>query len=134
MRTRHSAWAVLIDLDNDAACAPTLQEKWLALLLPVLLSDAVRAVETWLLADRQRFAQFLSIQYPASRRSWRLWTIRVAAGSLARHSRKRAMRKTWSQGQSSGRGRASICSSLIEFVEDYDTRLASDVAQKNQKV
>ncbi len=28
---RHSAWAVLIDLDNDAACAPMLQEKWLVL-------------------------------------------------------------------------------------------------------
>ncbi len=27
---RHNAWAVLIDLDSDAVCAPTLQEKWLA--------------------------------------------------------------------------------------------------------
>ena len=91
---QHSAWAVLIDLDNDAACAPTLQEEWLASPAPrMCLRIAVRAVETWLLAGRQHFAQFLSI--PVSRIPPVLEAVddpKLLLVNLVRHSRKRAMR------------------------------------------
>ncbi len=59
---RHSMWLVVRDLDRDAACAPEL----VARLLPdpaalMCFRLAVRAVEAWLLADRQRMAQFLGV-------------------------------------------------------------------------
>jgi len=128
---QHSAWAVLIDLDNDAACAPTLQEKWLASPAPrMCFRIAVRAVETWLLADRQRFAQFLSI--PASRIPPDLEAVddpKLLLVNLARHSRKRAMREDMVPRQRSGRKVGpAYASRLMEFVEDATTGWRPDVA------
>lgn len=56
----HQPWFVLRDLDNDAPCAPTWivgkpRARWLCLRL------AVRETEAWLLADRQRFAEFFRV-------------------------------------------------------------------------
>jgi hypothetical protein len=49
---RHSAWVILIDLDNDAACAPTLQKTWLPSHAPhMCFRIAVRDVETWFRGD-----------------------------------------------------------------------------------
>jgi hypothetical protein len=128
---RHSAWAVLIDLDNDAACAPTLQEKWLASPAPSMcFRIAVRAVEIWLLADRQRFAQFLSI--PVSRIPPVLEAVddpKLLLINLARHSRKRAMREDMVPRQRSGRKVGpAYASRLMEFVEDTTTGWRPDVA------
>ncbi len=58
---RFSPWLVLRDLDQDAECAPSLK-----LLLPkpsqfMLVRIAVRAVESWLLADRVSFATFFRV-------------------------------------------------------------------------
>jgi hypothetical protein len=128
---RHSSWAVLIDLDNDAACAPTLQKKWLASPAPrMCFRIAVRAVETWLLADRQRFAQFLSI--PVSRIPPVLESVddpKLLLVNLARHSRKRAMREDMVPRQRSGRKVGpAYASRLMEFVEDTTTGWRPDVA------
>jgi hypothetical protein len=59
---RFSPWLVLRDLDHDAACAPEL----IAQLLPnraelMLFRVAVRAVESWLLADAEAFAAFFHL-------------------------------------------------------------------------
>ena len=59
----HSPWLVLLDLDHDAVCGPAFA----ASLLPspadlMKLRIAVRAVESWLLADRKEFASFLSVK------------------------------------------------------------------------
>ena len=52
----------LRDLDDDAACAPTL----VALLLPdknerMLLRVCVKQVESWLMADKEAYARFCGV-------------------------------------------------------------------------
>jgi hypothetical protein len=54
---------VLTDLDMGE-CAPTLIKKWLSVPIHhnLLFRVAVREVESWVLADRDRFAKFLGIR------------------------------------------------------------------------
>jgi hypothetical protein len=59
---RYRPWVVLRDLDHDAECAPSLAQA----LLPnpaqmMCFRLAVRAVEAWLLADREAMAAFLGV-------------------------------------------------------------------------
>ena len=55
-------WAVLIDLDHDAECAPLAVAEWLPAPARFMrLRVAVREVEAWLLADRERMASFLKV-------------------------------------------------------------------------
>ena len=59
---RFSPWIVLIDLDDDFECAPTLRAEWLPTPAEhMYLRVAVRTVESWLLADREGIAAFLSV-------------------------------------------------------------------------
>ena len=52
---RNGPWFVLVDLDNDADCAPPLRDAWLPDPAPGLcFRVAVRAVEAWLMADPRR--------------------------------------------------------------------------------
>jgi hypothetical protein len=58
----YSPWLVLRDLDHDAPCAPTLAQR----LLPgpsarMCFRIAVREGEAWLLADRERIAEYLAV-------------------------------------------------------------------------
>ncbi len=57
---RHSRWLVLVDLDDDT-CPPELRVDWGVADAPLGLCFrvAVRSVESWLLADRERLARFL---------------------------------------------------------------------------
>src|SRR5712691_5308903 len=101
-----------------------LQEKWLASPAPrMCFRIAVRAVETWLLADRQRLAQFLSI--PVSRIPPALEAENDPKSllvNLARHSRKRATRADMVPRQHSGRKVGpAYASRLMEFIEDTTT-------------
>jgi hypothetical protein len=58
---RNIPFWVLVDLDQDE-CPPILINGWLPRKHPQLfLRVAVRQVETWLLADREAFAKFLSV-------------------------------------------------------------------------
>ncbi len=55
-------WVAMTDLNDDAPCAPAL----VAALLPTRntgfqLRIAVRAIETWLMADRSEIARFLKV-------------------------------------------------------------------------
>ncbi|MBZ0298265.1 MAG: DUF4276 family protein [Anaerolineae bacterium] len=55
-------WLVVVDLDQDADCAPTFMKTILSSPAEgMLLRIPVRAIESWLLADRDQFAQFLGI-------------------------------------------------------------------------
>ena len=55
-------WVVLVDLDRDNDCAPDLKAEWLPEPAPhMCFRVAVRAVEVWLLADRESLAKFLSV-------------------------------------------------------------------------
>ncbi|MCL6581042.1 MAG: hypothetical protein K6U08_05430 [Firmicutes bacterium] len=60
---RRDPWFILLDLDRDATCAPVLIEQLVGPKAPELLSlrIAVRAVESWLMADRDGFAKFLAV-------------------------------------------------------------------------
>jgi len=59
---RHQPWFVLIDLDDDATCAAALRATWLPEIPEHLcFRIAVRALESWLLADRTGLAQFLGV-------------------------------------------------------------------------
>lgn len=56
-------WLVLVDLDNDAVCAPALRQDWLAAPSQFMcFRIAVREVEAWLMADRESLADFLRIR------------------------------------------------------------------------
>jgi hypothetical protein len=59
---RFHPWVVLADLDHDWQCAPLAREAWLSRpATSMLFRIAVREVEAWILADRQRMAQFLAV-------------------------------------------------------------------------
>lgn len=59
---RYSPWCVLRDLDKDASCPAELIVRLLPEPAPTMcFRIAVRAVEAWLMADRQRMASFLSV-------------------------------------------------------------------------
>ena len=59
---RYSPWIVLVDLDKDADCAPPFVAATLKTIAPFMcFRVAVRAVEAWLMADRERMAEFLRI-------------------------------------------------------------------------
>jgi len=64
---RRDPWFILIDFDRDAPCAPTRIEQLVGTERPDLLAlrIAVRAVESWLMADKDRFATFLGIKRSA---------------------------------------------------------------------
>lgn len=61
-QTRRTPWLVLVDLDNEADCAPSMRDAW----LPDPAENfcfriAVREVEAWLMADAETLAKHLSI-------------------------------------------------------------------------
>jgi hypothetical protein len=91
---RHSPWLVVRDLDHDAECAVTLAgqlvpapERWMCLRI------AVRALEAWLLADREEMGRFL--QVPLAKVPLRPESLdhpKLALVELAKHSKARAVR------------------------------------------
>lgn len=60
---RHSPFVVLVDLDREHDCAPELVREWVPAPESLLLFRvAVRAVESWLLGDRERAARFFRVR------------------------------------------------------------------------
>ena len=94
LAARHKPFVILADLERDN-CAPELLNEW----LPggahpnLVLRVAVRMVESWLLADRAAFANFLGVSrdllplQPDRQMDARLFTVK-----LARRSRNRSIR------------------------------------------
>ena len=60
---QHGYYFVITDLDNKYACAPLLIKDWLPDLASnqLLFRIAVQEIESWLLADRDNFAAFFSV-------------------------------------------------------------------------
>lgn len=118
---RHTPWIVMVDLDSEADCAPELVSDWLPAPADLMyLRVAVRAVESWLLADAQRMSKFLGV--PLSRIPANPDTLpdpKLTLISLARRSRSRALREDMAPRPESGRtvGPAYV-SRLIEFATD----------------
>jgi hypothetical protein len=112
-------WIVLVDLDQDFECAPPFRDQWLPNPAPhMCFRVAVREVESWLLADQERLAAFLSV--PVSRIPTAPEAVdfpkRVMV-DLARRSRRRAIREDMVPRPGSGRTVGSAYASrLAEFV------------------
>ena len=115
---RFSPWVVLVDLDRDAECAPPLIAAWLPTPAPMMrLRVAVRAIEAWLLADRERLARFLRVSVtrlprdPDAIPDPKRFLVDLAQGSRRRDIREDIVPRTGS-GRSVG---AAYTSRLIEF-------------------
>lgn len=92
---QHDRWLVVVDLDRSADCAPSFIQQHLPRPAPgMMLRVAVRAVEAWLLADREHIAAFLGIsagrvpRQPDTEEDPKTVLI-----NLARSSRKKTLRE-----------------------------------------
>lgn len=62
LSARHSPWLVVRDLDHDAECAVALARRLVPAPAALMcLRIAVRALEAWLLADREEISRFLQV-------------------------------------------------------------------------
>ena len=99
-----SPWVVLVDLDGEFECAPSLRARWLpSPARHMCFRVAVREVESWLLADRESIARFLSIgqqKVPSSVDD--LDDPKQTLIDLARASRRSAIREDMAPRQGSG--------------------------------
>jgi len=91
---QYGRWVILVDLNNDAECSPPFIDSWLPLRNQNLqLRVAVRAVESWLLAERDEMARFLAVSkqkiplYPENEDKPKRILI-----NIARHSRSKTIR------------------------------------------
>jgi hypothetical protein len=117
----HAPWIVLVDLDNDCDCAPPCVQRWLPDPAPhMCFRLVVRSVEAWLLADRDRIAEFLGVrraQVPPDPDA--LDDPKRALINLARRSRRRALRMEIVPREGSGRSVGPLYTTrLIEFIQD----------------
>lgn len=115
---RHSPWIVVVDLDRDADCAPPFRANCLPNPAPFMcFRIAVREVEAWLLADRERIASFLQVPLktvPVDPES--LNNPKETVVNLASRSRSRNIREDMVPRLGSGRSIGPAYSSrLIEF-------------------
>ena len=117
----HHPWVVLVDLNHEADCPPPLKAIWLPNPGPFMcFRIAVREIEAWLLADRERFASFFRVSLtdiPAAPEL--LDDPKNTVIELSRRSRSRDIRLDLVPRHGSGRkiGPAYV-SRLIEFVSD----------------
>jgi len=119
----YSPWIVIIDLDHDAECAPPFVRSRLPDPAPNMnFRVAVREIEAWLLADRERFARFLSVSLSrVPRNPEALDSPKGTIVELARHSRRREIREGMVPRPGSGlKIGPSYTSLLLEFVKDTE--------------
>jgi hypothetical protein len=118
----HYPWVVVVDLDQDAECAPAYVTELLPTPAPQMcLRVAVRAVEAWLLADPERLAAFLHIP------RHRVPTLPDAEAdpkatlvSLARRSRSRTIHRDMVPRRGSGaRVGPGYAGRIVEFVTTH---------------
>lgn len=115
---RFSRWLVLRDLDHDAPCAPKLIRTLLPSPAPQMrLHVAVRAVESWLLADREAMAHCLGV--PVARVAGdpdALDDPKDHLLALARRSRRKSIREALLPAEgTSARFGPGYVTSLIDF-------------------
>jgi hypothetical protein len=133
---RFSPWIVLVDLDHDADCAPPFRNSWLPVASQYMcFRVVVRAVEAWLMADRERLAQFLSVNI--ARIPQNVETVdhpKLTIVNIARHSRRREIREDIVPRSGSGRvvGPA-YTARLIEFVMSAKTGWRPEVAAERSE-
>ncbi|MBI3957814.1 MAG: hypothetical protein HY328_03315 [Chloroflexi bacterium] len=135
---RWQPWIVLIDLDQDAECAPAASQTWLPEIVPNLcLRSAVRAVEAWLFADPASLAQFLRVpiaQIPPQPES--VGDPKLAMVNLARRSRRPAIVEDMTPRPHSGRSVGpAYASRLIEYANQFwQPQIAKDNSDSLHRV
>lgn len=117
---RFMPWVVLVDLDA-CDCPPALINAWLPDPQPLIrIRIAVREVESWLMADRERLARYLSIgrtRIPSQPEAES--NPKQAMVNLARRSRRRDIREDMVPREGSGISEGpAYTSRLIEFAEN----------------
>lgn len=128
---RYSPWLVLVDLDDDAHCAPPFLQEWLPDPAPnMCFRVAVREIEAWLLADRERMAAFLQVgagRIPPEPEA--LNEPKRALVQLAGQSRRRDIREDMVPRPGTGREVGpAYTSRLIEFVWEHRRGWRPEVA------
>lgn len=119
---KQELWLVLVDLDQSHGCAPDLLRNWLPHPIgSMCLRVAVRAVEAWLLADKQAFADRFSVpigrvpQNPEDELDPKQTVVNLAA-----RSRSRAVHEDMIPRPGSGRKVGPLYTGrLIEFVNQH---------------
>jgi hypothetical protein len=128
-----SPWLVLVDLDSDFECAGALVADW----LPhpsrhMCFRVVVRQIESWLLADAERFAEFFAVRrsaLPTDPDS--LPDAKQTVVNLVARSRRKSIRLDMVPSVGSGRRVGpAYASHLINFVSDphHGWRLATAMA------
>lgn len=128
---QHYPWVVLVDLDTDADCAPELKGSWLPSVVPQMcFRVAVRAVESWLLADREKFSRFLGVPLShVPQDTDALPDPKATVISLAQRSGRPAIREDMVPRSGGGRREGPLYTArLIEFVHDTSSGWRPDVA------
>ena len=116
---KRSPWIILVDLNGDHDCAPSLRSEWLRDSVPSLcFRVAVRAVEAWLLADSETLSEYLAIsptQVPPDPEA--LPDPKRSLVDLARRSSRRTIREDIVPRAGSGRSVGpAYTARAIEFV------------------
>lgn len=130
---RFSPWVVLVDLDRDCDCVPLCLHQWLP--RPsrhMCFRVAVRAIEAWLLADRERMAHWLGIaeaNFPNDPDS--LDNPKQQLINLARRSRRR-IRNDLVPRDGSGRAVGPLYNArIVEFIENQHSGWRPDHALRH---
>jgi hypothetical protein len=114
-------WVVLVDLDNDADCPPPVLKAWLPQAAPCMcFRIVVREIEAWLLADRERLAQFLNVRMALIPRDPEtIIDPKHTLVEIARRSRRREIREDMTpRPRSYRRVGPAYNSRMIQFVND----------------
>lgn len=88
-------WLVIVDLDTDSQCAVQALQNWLPEPSRGMgFRIAVRAIEAWLLADKEKMAQFLGVSPSRLERNFDLESDpKETLVNIARYSRSRSIRE-----------------------------------------
>ncbi len=119
---QNAPWLVLVDLNHTADCAPLLRQQWLPAPAPfICFCIAVRAIETWLLADADTIATFLGVarsEIPALPET--LDDPKTTLVNLARISRRKDIRQDMVPREASGRAVGpAYTSRIVEYVKKH---------------
>jgi hypothetical protein len=115
---RRSPWFVLVDLNRKLDCAPRLRREWLpSPSSHMCFRVAVRTVESWMMADAERLARFLSLSPSLIPRKPDMeMSPKEMLVNLARRSSRREIREDMVPREGSGRSIGNAFNArLIEF-------------------
>lgn len=126
----YSPWVIFVDLDGDCDCAPACVQQWLPQPSRYMcFRVAVRMIEAWLLADRERIADWLGVaeaNFPQDPDS--LDNPKQELINLARRSPRR-IRTDLVPTDGSGRSAGPLYNArMVEFIEDQNAGWRPDHA------